>query len=66
MQDAQNLLVFSGNANKPLAQSICKELGVQPVSKEQNDDPAAKVPTAPAVPDLEPDPELERVRQSKQ
>ncbi|MPS34202.1 MAG: ribose-phosphate diphosphokinase [Stenotrophomonas sp.] len=30
MQDAQNLLVFSGNANKPLAQSICKELGVQP------------------------------------
>jgi len=30
MQDAQNLLVFSGNANKHLAQSICKELGVQP------------------------------------
>ena len=30
MQDSPNLLVFSGNANKALAQSICKELGVQP------------------------------------
>lgn len=30
MQDDRNLLVFSGNANKPLAQSICKELGVRP------------------------------------
>src|SRR5690606_12155616 len=30
MQDSPNLLVFSGNANKPLAQSICKELGVRP------------------------------------
>jgi ribose-phosphate pyrophosphokinase len=29
MQDERNLLVFSGNANKPLAQSICKELGVR-------------------------------------
>lgn len=29
MQDQRNLLVFSGNANKPLAQSICKELGVR-------------------------------------
>ncbi|OQP76500.1 ribose-phosphate pyrophosphokinase [Xanthomonas phaseoli pv. syngonii LMG 9055] len=29
MQDQGNLLVFSGNANKPLAQSICKELGVR-------------------------------------
>jgi ribose-phosphate pyrophosphokinase len=30
MQDHPNLLVFSGNANKRLAQSICKELGVRP------------------------------------
>ena len=30
MQDSPNLLVFSGNANKHLAQSICKELGVRP------------------------------------
>ncbi|HYG06980.1 MAG TPA: ribose-phosphate diphosphokinase [Stenotrophomonas sp.] len=29
MQDERNLLVFSGNANKPLALSICKELGVR-------------------------------------
>lgn len=54
-----------GADQKP-ASAPLEELGVQPVSKEQNDDPAAKVPTAPAVPDLEPDPELERVRQSKQ
>ena len=30
MQEHPNLLVFSGNANKRLAQSICKELGVRP------------------------------------
>ncbi|MEL1265680.1 ribose-phosphate diphosphokinase [Pseudoxanthomonas putridarboris] len=30
MQDERNLLVFSGNANKPLASSICRELGVRP------------------------------------
>ena len=30
MQDERNLLVFSGNANKPLANSICRELGVRP------------------------------------
>nr|WP_201745743.1 ribose-phosphate diphosphokinase [Xylella taiwanensis] len=29
IQDERNLLVFSGNANKPLTQSICKELGVR-------------------------------------
>ena len=27
MQESPNLLVFSGNANKRLAQNICKELG---------------------------------------
>ncbi len=30
MQEERELLVFSGNANKPLAESICRELGVRP------------------------------------
>ena len=30
MQDERNLLVFSGNANRPLAEAVCKELGVRP------------------------------------
>ena len=30
MQDERNLLVFSGNANRPLAGAVCKELGVRP------------------------------------
>ncbi len=30
MNEDRNLLVFSGNANKPLAQAICRELGVRP------------------------------------
>ena len=30
MQDDRNLLVFSGNANRPLALAVCKELGVRP------------------------------------
>ena len=29
MQDERNLLVFSGNANRPLAAAVCKELGVR-------------------------------------
>ena len=28
--EERNLLVFSGNANRPLAQSVCKELGIRP------------------------------------
>src|SRR5690242_9323735 len=28
MQNDRNLLIFSGNANRPLADSVCKELGV--------------------------------------
>lgn len=47
-----------------------EELGVQAVSKDQNAVSPVKVPqaapTTPTVPDLEPDPTLERVRQSKQ
>jgi len=30
MQEDRNLLVFSGNAHKALADSICRELGVRP------------------------------------
>ncbi|SDZ28853.1 ribose-phosphate pyrophosphokinase [Lysobacter sp. yr284] len=29
MQNDRNLLVFSGNANRPLAQAVCKELGIR-------------------------------------
>jgi len=29
MQDERNLLVFSGNANRPLAEAVCKELGIR-------------------------------------
>ena len=29
MQEDRNLLIFSGNANKPLAQAVCKELGIR-------------------------------------
>ena len=29
MQDDRNLLVFSGNANRPLAEAVCKELGIR-------------------------------------
>lgn len=49
-----------------------EELGVQPVSKDQNQTSDVKAPQAappaPAstVPDLEPDPALARARQSKQ
>ena len=46
-----------------------EELGVQPVSKDENEATPVKVPqTAPSatVPDLEPDPALQRARQSKQ
>ncbi|OWR00132.1 hypothetical protein [Sphingopyxis witflariensis] len=46
-----------------------EELGVQPVSKDENAVTSVKVPQAPpsttsTVPDLEPDPTLERARQS--
>ena len=30
VQDDRNLLVFAGNANRPLAQAVCQELGVRP------------------------------------
>jgi hypothetical protein len=44
-----------------------EELGVQPVSKDENEAVSVKVPqTVPTVPDLQPDPELQRARQAKQ
>lgn len=44
-----------------------EELGVQPVSKDENEAVAVKVPQAsPTVPDLQPDPELQRARQANQ
>ena len=30
MQSEPNFLVFSGNANRPLAEAVCRELGVRP------------------------------------
>src|SRR5690606_30402748 len=30
VQDDRSLLVFAGNANRPLAQAVCRELGVRP------------------------------------
>ena len=30
MQDDRNLLVFTGNANRPLADEVCRQLGVRP------------------------------------
>ena len=30
VQDDRNLLVFTGNANRPLAHAVCKELGIRP------------------------------------
>src|SRR5678816_4138203 len=30
VQEDRNLLVFTGNANRPLANAVCKELGVRP------------------------------------
>jgi ribose-phosphate pyrophosphokinase len=29
MKEDQNLLIFSGNANKPLAEAVCRELGIR-------------------------------------
>jgi|SRR3546814_326700 len=53
-------------AASPPASAPLEELGVQPVSKDENEAVSVKVPqAAPIVPDLQPDPELQRARQSK-
>ena len=67
-KDAASAVVVKmpGDPPKP-ASAPLEELGVQPVSKDENEDMSVKVPQAtPTVPDLEPDPELQRARQSKQ
>lgn len=59
---------------EPAVGAPLEELGVQPVSpsssKDENAATSVKIPQAVApaatVPDLEPDPELQRARQSKQ
>src|SRR3546814_18401148 len=59
---------------EPAVGAPLEELGVQPVSpsssKDENAATSVKIPQAVApsatVPDLEPDPELKRARQSKQ
>lgn len=54
---------------EPASGAPLEELGVQPVSPSSKDENAAssvKVPSAATVPDLEPDPALQRARQSKQ
>lgn len=64
--DAQ--AVTSG-AEQKAGSAPLEELGVQPVSKDQNSASGVKTPQAPppaTVPDLEPDPALARARQSKQ
>lgn len=64
-------VVTPGDAAKSGSAPL-EELGVQPVSKDQNQTSDVKtpqaLPAAPAagVPDLEPDPALARARQSKQ
>ncbi|MDK2761699.1 MAG: hypothetical protein KYX64_10140 [Sphingopyxis sp.] len=54
----------------PTAGAPLEELGVQPMSKDENAATPVKVPqavtSAATVPDLEPDPALQRARQSKQ
>lgn len=58
---------------QPAGGAPLEELGVQPVSPSSKDENAATnvkvpqaLPQASSVPDLEPDPALERARQSKQ
>jgi hypothetical protein len=61
-------VAMPGDAPKP-SNTPLEELGVQPVSKDENIQAPVKVPQAApptsTVPDLEPDPALERARQTK-
>ncbi|MBN8845924.1 MAG: hypothetical protein J0H88_22015 [Sphingomonadales bacterium] len=72
-QDVAATTQASANGDQQKASNApLEELGVQPVSKDQNTSTGVKTPQsappAPAstVPDLEPDPALARARQSKQ
>lgn len=66
-KDAATATEVKMPSEQPKAASApLEELGVQPVSKDENEDMSVKVPqTTPTVPDLEPDPELQRARQSQ-
>ena len=67
-QAAPTAQAVAPGTTKPAGSAPLEELGVQPVSKDQNLPTSVKVPQTPSttVPDLEPDPELERARQSAQ
>ena len=42
MQDDRNLMVFTGNANRPLAQAVCKDLGIRWARRWSAGSPTAK------------------------
>ena len=71
-QAAPTAQAVAPGTTTPAGSAPLEELGVQPVSKDQNvpsdakAPQAAPVPPASTVPDLEPDPALARARQSKQ
>lgn len=74
-QDAATTQATAPGDEQKASNAPLEELGVQPVSKDQNaatdikaqqTAPAAPPPPASTVPDLEPDPALARARQSKQ
>lgn len=71
-QEATATAQTAAPGSTPAGSAPLEELGVQPVSKDQNEPSDAKapqavpVPPASTVPDLEPDPALARARQSKQ
>lgn len=64
---SETTVKLPGTENKA-GNAPLEELGVQPVSKDAKDQhagPGVKVAPTVTVPDLEPDPALERARQSK-
>ncbi|MBD3733441.1 MAG: hypothetical protein IE934_12085 [Sphingopyxis sp.] len=71
-QTAPTAQAVAPGTTTPAGSAPLEELGVQPVSKDQNvpsdakAPQAAPVPPTSTVPDLEPDPALARARQSKQ
>lgn len=71
-QDTTAAAAAANGGTQKAGSAPLEELGVQPVSKDQNAatdvkaQQAAPAASASAVPDLEPDPALARARQSKQ
>ena len=70
VQEAAATAQTAAPGSTPAGSAPLEELGVQPVSKDQNEPSDAQapqaVPPASTVPDLEPDPALARARQSNQ